>query len=396
MSLLLIAIASVLPAAGSEPACAVEAPAVEATRDSSTHFRQARHFARKGWTEDALQEAAMARSTPEGAVDPEVWTLSAELAKQLQDIVAARCLAKEAVRLAGPSGRAQALLVELDRTYGYLTIFSAGDASTTTLDITPPRLFASAEHKAYVDDIVATHQERQPLPVRLALPAGTYVINTENIVVQPGRDQELVLRPRDTRPAWQSPALRLTTGVGLGLGDTESLPNTTFLTRLSATWPLLQGTRASLRLGAATELRPTPATDAGTEPPAGTLAGGVIEGVWSTDTGTELRLGGLVGWATAPGLAVVCPLSSTTCTLGQASPDPADHTLINGSGLHTGLVVGATQRRFGSLSWLGIGLTGSAGQTQGTVDNTLIDANLTNPDWSAWRVTAGLSLSLHL
>ena len=114
--------------------CADLVPVLPAERDMETHLRQARHFKRKGWLDDAVKEIAMAWSTPEGRQDP-AYALSAQLARETDDI-GARCLAKAVIELrrSGESTeQARALLRELDRTFGYLTIYTSGDATTATL-----------------------------------------------------------------------------------------------------------------------------------------------------------------------------------------------------------------------------------------------------------------------
>ena len=232
--------------------CADLVPVLAAERDMETHLRQARHFKRKGWLDDAVKEIAMARSTPEGRQDPRVYALAAQLARETDDIVGARCLAKAVIELrrSGESTeQARALLRELDRTFGYLTIYTSGDATTATFQVTPPKLFATAELKAFAERMVTELARRHPLPVSVALPAGQYTINGQSISVLPGQAQDLTLHARRTRPAWASPVVRLRTGAEFRPEQDHAPPPVVSSSDLSATWPVLRGQQASLHLG---------------------------------------------------------------------------------------------------------------------------------------------------
>jgi len=405
MSLLLVFLSAQLASAQATQACAELVPTVPAERDFQTHIRQAKHFERKGWLVDATREAAMARSSEAGRSDPVAWALSARLARLQGDIVGARCLAAAAIDLhksGAATEQARALLRELDRSFGYLTVYTEGDAATTTLRIDPPRLFSSAELKAYTLDQVARHRERQALPVRLALPAGAYVINGQSITVVPGEAQEMVLSASRTRPALASPVARATGGVSLRSGETGNPPPVVPYLRSDLTLPLVRQPAWSLRGGITGGLELPGTREDGMEVPAAGDLGALVSAVWSTPAGLELRADLSYSRAALSGLAVACPLDGSPCVFedGGQSGVPVDLIAVRSPGWRSGAVFGLEHRRFGQIQWLGIGASVGMSRSTGelaadTAAQVAGSPPLATAEWSVDGIHCGVSVSLH-
>ncbi|MBO84787.1 MAG: hypothetical protein CL927_05465, partial [Deltaproteobacteria bacterium] len=350
-------------------ACVDLVPVVAAERDMQTHLRQARLFQRKGWTQDAVREVAMARSTAEGRQEPNVYTLSAQLAFEIDDIVGARCLARAAIdlqRSGEATEKARALLRELNRTFGFLTIYTSGDATTATFKVTPPKLFATAELKTYAERMVTDLARRHPLPVSVALPSGQYTINGQAITVLPGEAQDLTLHPRRTQPAWASPMLRLRTGGEFRPSQSHGPPPVVSSTDLSATWPLFRGRQASLYAGMRAGVLSGGRLSEQLRAPAGGDIGGMVSGVWVSDYSVEFHVDAALSRARIGGVGFHCPLDGAACTTGSGLA-PTDRLFIRGDGLQWRAAAGMDVRGFGNWESLGLGLDLAFVRTTGTV-----------------------------
>lgn len=367
-ALLLSLVTIATPMAGAATPCSTTVPVLPAERDAETHLRQARHFEKKGWLEDAVREVAMARSTESGSRDPEVFALAARLARSRDDIVGARCMAEATLALQR-SGRAteaaRALLTELDRSFGYLTIDTSGDAATASLRVQPPKLFATAALKSYADRQVQALRSSQVLPIEVALPAGAYVVNGESITVLPGRHQDLTLHPRRTRPGWASPIARVAVGATLRGDQPHTPPPLGGSVDLTTTWPVVRGRTGALHAGARAGATRRTTLASGTEVPAGGDLGLQLAGSWVSTIGVELRADASVGWASLSGVGVSCPLDGSACTAEASPSPPADRLVVRTGGLQVRGGVGAELRRFGDLDWLGIGAAVAYVHTRG-------------------------------
>jgi hypothetical protein len=391
--------------AQSAPPCGELVPTLPAVRDYETHLRQARHFERKGWLSDAAHEASMARSSRDGHTDPAAWALSARLARMQGDIVGARCLAAATLdlkRSGAATEEARALLRELDRAFGYLTVFTEGDAATTTLRIAPPRLFASAELKEFAEAQVAKYRERFPLPVRLALPAGAYVINGQSITIVPGESQEMVLSANRTRPAWASPVARATVGASLRGGEVGSPPPVAALVRTDLTLPIVRKPAWSLRGGLVGGVELPAVREDGSSVPAGGEVGGLVSGVWSTGLGLELRADLSMARGSTSGLAVSCPLDGSACLPDNGSEPvvPADLVMVRAASWRSTALLGIEQRRFGQLQLLGIGAVGGITRSMGELSADIPSQLSGSPPLSETAfvvdgITCGVTVSLH-
>ncbi len=371
-------------------------------RDLDTHLRQARLFEKKGWLEDAAREAAMARATTEGAHTPEAWATSARIARSLQRIPEARCFAQATLdlqRSGTDTEEARALLQELDRSFGYLVIVTAGDSTTVNLSVTPPKLFASAELKTYTETVLAANRDRQPLPVRLALPGGAYVVNGQSVTVVPGREQEVILRPSETRPAWASPTARLSMGTAWNSAGFARTPDLAGVLRLTTTWPVVQGIDLSLRAGLAVEGTAPRAWAPERPTPAGGAAGAVVEALYKTSVGLDVRVAGSAGVRAVPGLLLDCLPGDPQCSWSALDEDAVDTIAVMGRGRSFQALAALDYRNFGSVRWLGLGVEGGFTTTQGTYSGATTTGSRPfapmDPSWRSAGYMATLVMSLY-
>ncbi len=389
------------PPAHASDTCAALVPVLPAERDMQTHLRQARHFYRKGWIDDAVQEVAMARGTPEGRRDREVYVLSATLARETDNIVGARCLARAtiALRQGGEATRtAEALLRELDRSFGYLTIYTAGDATTATFLVEPPTLFATADLKGYAHRMVDRLAKRHPLPVSVALPSGQYTINGQAITVLPGRSQDLTLHPRRTRSSWASPIVRVRTGAEFRPEQAYQPPPVVGSLDLSSTWPVLRGTRASLHTGIRLGGVSGGALPNEVRAPAGGDIGALLSGYWASDYGIDLHVDAALGAASTAGLGFYCPLDGSDCST-KPSKLPSDLLYTRAQGLQRRVGAGVDFRGLGSWESLGIGLDLAYVRTTGAIDTSWrapdgSSRTVFHPAWSTVALLPAMSLSI--
>lgn len=373
-----------------------------AERDMQTHLRQARHFEKKGWVEDALREASMALSTPEGRDSPEAYALGARLARSRDNIVGARCLAAHAVKLQ-KSGvdteQARALMLELDRSFGYLVVNTSGDATSAALRLQLPRVFASAELKAYAERTAQALSKRQPLPVHIALPTGTYLVSGQAVTVLAGQTQEVNLHPKDTRPALASPVMRLHGGAALQPTQAHTAPKVMGAGSVSASWPVWRSTSAALhtgmRLGGLAPAR----SAGGTRLPAGGELGLQVSAYSFLAIGMDLRVEATVGLASLSGIGWSCPLDRPSCTPRYTGAAPADTLYLRDLGVQARVTAGIDFRGIGRADDLGIGFDLTGARTSGTLPSSSgtthgLRWSVDDPAWSILSITPGLSLSV--
>jgi|GEM_PF-6126199 len=382
--------------------CNETVPVVPAERDMRTHLRQAKHFEKKGWIDDAVREVAMARDTPDGRHDPEVFALTAHLARRQDNIVGARCMADATVRLdrsGAATERARALLRELDRSFGYLTIYSTGDTPTASLRIEPPKMFATPELKAYAERRVSELRDRHPLPIQVALPAGAYVVSGQSITVLPGQYQELTLHPRRTRPAWASPLFRLRMGAAFHPDQPHQPPPAAGTLDLIGTWPVLRGRQSALHAGIRAGGVSGATVGDDLSVPVGGDLGVQLSGIWSADIGLDLHADASVGWASQSGIGWACPLDGSACTTTPPEGMPTDLLMQRDQGLQLRGGGGLDLRGLGKAEALGIGLDVAVVRTSGTLDPTTgttdgLGWSVGTGEWSTLAVAPALSVSV--
>ena len=102
--------------------------------DFRSYVDQARFFLRKGWYEDALVELEKARAHPDGALDPEVWYLLANVRYHLGDVPAA----KRAAEKAHSQSRTEAQLQQASTSPPSCGISSGPCASRATHPVSRP------------------------------------------------------------------------------------------------------------------------------------------------------------------------------------------------------------------------------------------------------------------
>lgn len=238
------------------------------------HLAQAEFFAHKGWFVDAWAELQRASELPGGEESFALHRLSAEVAWELLDIEG----------LVAAAGRAEALAPDedqrlglrdlregIERGFGFVEIRGPHEGLSSRLQLDPQDPQLDPELKRFVQKLSLRLRDRQPLPVRVGLPVGRYLVNGEEIVVLPGQTAsvELPMRALGTRglAALQVVRSELSLGVGQILAGTIDPGSPSPVVGLGLTVPLgpvLVGLVVSAQLssarapgGAALGLTPT-------------------------------------------------------------------------------------------------------------------------------------------
>ena len=190
------------------------------------HINQAELFLKKDWYGDARRELEAAIAMEEGRASFTAYWLLAQVCYELLDAESAGRYARVAAGLATDPGQAAAareLAEALERVFGVLVVDGpyAGMASLLQLERTSTLL--DPELKKFVDRVALAMRKRNALPIRIALPAGDYLVNGHPVTVSAGRDSRLVL-PMSALgsrgfAALQVSRLELSTGTGLFLSD---------------------------------------------------------------------------------------------------------------------------------------------------------------------------------
>ncbi len=190
------------------------------------HISQAELFLKKDWYTDARRELEAAIALEEGRSSFTAYWLLAQVCYELLDAEAAGRYARTAAGLATDPAQGAAateLSEALDRAFGILVVDGpyAGMASLLQLERTSTLL--DPELKKFVDRVALAWRKRNALPVRIALPAGDYLVNGHPISVHAGRDARLVL-PMNALgsrgfAALQVSRLEVSTGTGLFLSN---------------------------------------------------------------------------------------------------------------------------------------------------------------------------------
>ena len=175
---------------------AVAGEASSQAGDPVHHVAQARLFLKRGWTDDAAAELALARSTPAGQALFEVWWLSSQVAWSRLDALGARNMATHALsRADSEAQRAEvsAWITNFDQNFGRLQLSAPQDGLSSRLQLESTGLIFDTEHKKYLDKLALTWREKTELPLEIALPAGSYLINGQSLEIKAGSAHEMQL-----------------------------------------------------------------------------------------------------------------------------------------------------------------------------------------------------------
>ncbi|MCK6507047.1 hypothetical protein L6R53_27345 [Myxococcota bacterium] len=199
------------------------APAAWAqARTAEDHLAQAELFARRGWLEDADQELAAGLALPAGQESFGLHWLAAQVAWERLDAERAGQMAARAAELAPDEARreeARALAESYAAGFGVVEVTAPHAGMRSRLQIEAVEPIFDPEVKRYVNRLALARREQTALPVRLALPVGSWWINGVQVQVSPGETTALPL-PMKALGARGLAALqvtRLELGLGVGL-----------------------------------------------------------------------------------------------------------------------------------------------------------------------------------
>lgn len=169
----------------------------EAQADAvQSHVEQARFFIRKQWYEDAGAELEAASKLPDGRIDPEVWYLLATVRYELVDLEGARQAAARAHSYSRTDDQLQlaaGLNAFLTEQFGLVEVRAPYEGLAGRLDLELESVLFDPNLKLYLERLERKVDKRLVFPVRVGLPAGTYQINGEQVVVEPGAERILEL-----------------------------------------------------------------------------------------------------------------------------------------------------------------------------------------------------------
>lgn len=377
------------------------------------HLAQARQFAKNRWYADAAAEIEAALALPDGPTDWEVNWLGAQVYYELVEIERAIPLAKRAGDLAPSDAareQADAFHAFLRDTFGWVEIEAPQRGMRSRLQVECTSLVLDADLKRLINKVSLTLRENTLLPTRVALPAGTYLVNGVEVTIAAGDTARVRLGMEQLGArglaALQVTRLELSAGLGVLFGERVSnlTPGGAF--ELSLTQPVGP---ALVGLVGTYDLRSHRAGLGQQETSLWAMAGGLR-------VGYELVLGGPLAarpslgarYGYVPGIGLVCDEAGGA--LACVPPDDADHALelyAVGRAFTPFAELDVEYREAGRTTALGIGVKAVVEHHLGTVaspgDATLFDEPDATPlpytatpsTWSATgvRLLANVSLA---
>jgi hypothetical protein len=175
---------------------APSALAADAGDELQSKLDQAQFFIKKGWFDDAERELDAAVATPDGRISPDAWYLLATVRFELCELEAAREAAARAHSYARTDDQLQqAASFEqfLLEGFGVVEIRAPYEGMTGRVKFELETPLFDPALKDYLERLREAHQGKLLFPVRLGLPAGTYTINDQPMVVAAGSNKVLDL-----------------------------------------------------------------------------------------------------------------------------------------------------------------------------------------------------------
>ena len=180
---------------------ALTATAAADDTDYRGYVDQAKFFIRKKWFGDALLELEKAAQTDNGRIEPEVWYLLATVRYELGDLVGARTAAERShsySRTEDQLDQASNFAAFLREGFGLLKVSSDYEGLGARLEVTLESLLFDPSKQEFLDAAIERlAREKVVLPTVVGLPAGTYLINGREAVVESGGDTLLTLEPSE-------------------------------------------------------------------------------------------------------------------------------------------------------------------------------------------------------
>jgi hypothetical protein len=355
-ALLLALLLAIGPAGASDPDHAVD---------------QARLFLKKGWLEDARDELERALATPEGTRSFEVhWVLS-QVAWEMDDPAAAlehARLALERAETVEEAEPARAFVEWCSSAFGILEVAGPHTGLSSRLTVEPSSTIIDPDLKRYVNHVGLRLKSGTMLPARVWLPAGTWQVNGQEAVVEPGTTArlDLPLSALGTRGLARLQVVRLefSTGFGVWFGDRVSNLHPGLETQVALTVPVR---RALVGLTADHSFRSYDVASWGMDSSPHAWAVGARVGFEAFGGGAlALRpsVGYRYGWL--PGVAFACQENGGGLTCAPPSGAAFDATLYTVAPVHVPTVeISADWREGGRITALGIGVRVAVDQAFG-------------------------------
>lgn len=196
-------------------------PVAEAA-EVDDRINQARVFVRNGWHADAIAELQAAVATDAGASSYEAHKMLAMVLREQRMMEEAARWARVAAQLAmnpADAEEMERIAGEIDATYGVAVITApySGMTSALTIERTSPLL--DPQLRSHIEVLAERHSTPSPLPARLALPEGSYTINSQVVEVKAGEESstQLPIGAIESRGLTALQVSRLEFGIGTGV-----------------------------------------------------------------------------------------------------------------------------------------------------------------------------------
>ncbi|MDP2310599.1 MAG: hypothetical protein Q8P18_31560 [Pseudomonadota bacterium] len=233
-------------------ALAQEPPAAPAPREgrgdgasARHHVAQARQFVKNKWYDDAVVEIEAALAAPGGEDDFDAHWLGAQVYYELVRADRAVVLAERAALLAPNADareQASSFATFLRATFGFVELRGPQAGMTSRLQLESTSVIFDADLKRLINKLALELREPTPLPMRLALPEGEYLLNGVKLVIRPDTTSTLDLQMKQLGArglaALQVTRLEVGTGTTVLFGDRVANIRTGGAFELSLTQPV--------------------------------------------------------------------------------------------------------------------------------------------------------------
>jgi len=366
--------------------------------EPSVHHQQARLHMRRGWPEAAAEELRQAVASPEGRASYAICLLAQEVAFELLDIDWATEMAEAAAAAApDPAARAAAQqAAEAYRTqFGTLVVTAPHGGMASRLQLESTSLIINPDWKRFINRAALRLRDRSALPLRQALPAGSYLVNGQEVTVTGGQEVTAALPMKALGPrgltALQVTRIESAAGVRTlgGSASRDHLPSALYRAGIAQpAGPLL--------IGVVGRISPTVYLDAhgirSLGPPAADASLRVATEL-ALDGALSVRPGLRAGWGRLAALPLTCSDAACSVATGEEAADRYESaTGLTGAGELT-----IEYRQAGRTTAMGFGVTFSAEAARGTLPAALSDGTKTTEDpWTAYGAAMLANLSLAL
>lgn len=242
----MIGIAALLSVAALLPVAVAQEPRpADDARSTRHHVAQARQFVRNKWYEDAVVEIEAALLAPGGTDDFDAHWLGAQVYYELVRADRALVLAERAALLAPNADareQASSFATFLRASFGFVDIRGPREGMTSRLQLECTSVIFDADLKRLINKLAIELREPTPLPMRISLPEGEYLLNGVALVVRPDTTGtlELALKELGARglAALQVTRLEVAAGTTVLFGDRVQNVRTGAAFEVSLTQPV--------------------------------------------------------------------------------------------------------------------------------------------------------------